>query len=155
MNNNVVFFLKFKKDVRFFFDTLSLLQALPMMKQHGYTAVPVINAQGEYMGSISEGDLLWFILANGDDKDLLEQTCIRDLIRPGFMPAVNISVPFSVLLESSFTQNYVPVVDDRNIFIGIVTRQSLMKYLAREKEEVSIKIAPSALDEMTEFQVRF
>lgn len=159
MNANVIFFLKFKKDVRFFYDTLTLRQALPMMKQHGYTAVPVINSEGEYVGSLSEGDLLWTILENGSTAEMLDTMLVRDLIRPGFMPAVNISVPFQTLLETSFDQNYVPVVDDRNIFIGIVTRQTLMKYLAQklpvQPSSPELALHPSALEEMTEFQIQF
>lgn len=35
----------------------------------------------------------------------------------------------SELFNRSLEQNYVPVVDDRNIFIGIVTRKTIISYL--------------------------
>ena len=36
------------------------------------------------------------------------------------------------LLQLAMSQNFVPVVDDRGMFIGIVTRQDIMRYFARE-----------------------
>ncbi|EJW96984.1 CBS domain protein, partial [gut metagenome] len=62
---------------------------------------------------------------------LLENTQVKDLVRKDFMPAVNINVSLDELLETSFHQNYVPVVDDRNKFIGIVTRQSLLRHFGK------------------------
>ena len=40
-------------------------QGLELLRQHGYTAIPVLNDQGEYLGSITEGDFLRHILAVG------------------------------------------------------------------------------------------
>lgn len=136
MNQNVVFFLKFKKDLQFYYSSLSVLDALNAMKKHGFTAVPVIDQGGCYMGSVTEGDFLWFILQNGNDPDLLEKTQVKQLIRKGFMPAVNIDVTLNELLETSFHQNYVPVVDDRNKFIGIVTRQSLLRHFGQSSAKL-------------------
>lgn len=136
MNQNVVFFLKFKKDLQFYYSSLSVLDALNAMKKHGFTAVPVIDQAGCYMGSVTEGDFLWFVLQNGNDLSLLEKTQVKSLIRPGFMPAVNIDVSLNELLETSFHQNYVPVVDDRNKFIGIVTRQSLLRHFGQSSPKL-------------------
>lgn len=141
MNQNVVFFLKFKKDLQFYYSSLSLLDALHAMKEHGFTAVPVIDQCGCYMGSVTEGDFLWFILQNGNDPALLEKTQVKSLVRKDFMPAVNIDVSLSELLETSFHQNYVPVVDDRNKFIGIVTRQSLLRHFGKSSLKT---VTPSA-----------
>lgn len=131
MNENVLFFLKFKKDLQFFYDTLSLDEALRLIRKHGFTAVPVINGMGEYLGTVTEGDFLWDLLEHGSDPQRLENSAVRDLIRKNFMPAVNINVTMEQLLETSLHQNFVPVVDDRSIFIGIVTRQALLRYYGR------------------------
>lgn len=148
MNQNVVFFLKFKKDLQFYYSSLSLLDALNAMKKHGFTAVPVIDQAGCYMGSVTEGDFLWFILQNGNDPALLENTQVKQLIREGFMPAVNIDVSLEELLETSFHQNYVPVVDDRNKFIGIVTRQSLLRHFGNSSPKL-VTTSSKSLDAMS------
>lgn len=128
MIDNVLFFLKFKNTVRFFYDSITVGEALSMMKEYGYSAVPVISTRGVYMGSVSEGDFLWYLLENSESENVLEAS-VGSIIRPEYMPPVSVNVSFADLLEASLHQNYVPVVDDRNIFIGIVTRQSLLNYL--------------------------
>ena len=37
------------------------------------------------------------------------------------------------LVEIAINQNFVPVLDDRNLFIGIVTRKDIMLYLKTKK----------------------
>lgn len=138
MKDNVLFFLTFKKDIRFFYGTLSIQQALPLMKEHGYTAVPVISSNGEYLGSVSEGDFLWYLLSNDMDLKTIEDTPVSELIRKNYMPSVNVNVGLDELLKAAINQNYVPVVDDRSIFIGIVTRRSLMKYLSSTSKTLMI-----------------
>jgi CBS domain-containing protein len=40
------------------------------------------------------------------------------------------------LLEQAMQQSFIPVVDDRGAFIGIVTRQTIMRKLALPNLEV-------------------
>lgn len=150
MNENVFFFLKFKNDVRFFYDNLSVADALRLMKAHGYTAVPVTDNQGRYKGSVSEGDFLWFILEHGSDPEVLSETLVGELIRPDFMPAELTTISFEELQAASLHQNYVPIIDDRGCFIGIVTRQSIIHWLMKTgKAEKGISpIHASAADRL-------
>src|SRR5665647_360710 len=71
---NIAFFLVPKSDVAFLYEDYSLRQGLEKMKHHGYTAIPVINREGKYLNTISEGDFLWYIL-RGDqsEEELLEK----------------------------------------------------------------------------------
>lgn len=133
MQENVLFFLKFKKDLQFLYDTLPLWEALELMKEHSFTAVPVIDGMGKYIGSVTEGDFLWYLLDHQSNPDQMENAVVRDLVRKDFMPAVNINMTMEQVLERSLHQNFVPVVDDRAIFIGIVTRQSLLQHYGRPK----------------------
>lgn len=36
-----------------------MLEALEQLEQHHYTAIPIIDNEGKYVGTLSEGDLLW------------------------------------------------------------------------------------------------
>jgi CBS domain-containing protein len=128
MIHNVFFFLTFKKDVSYLYDTMPLSLAIPLLRKEKYSAVPVIGENGQYCGSISEGDFLYALCDGLDDPS--SQTVVSDLIRKDYMPACNVSVPFETLVAQALKQNYVPIVDDRNIFIGIVTRRSLLGYFA-------------------------
>lgn len=121
------------------------MDGLRIFRSHGYTATPVIDFYGHYLGSITEGDFLYYI---ADHPHFLEEDLktveISDLIRKEFMPPVSFNVSMSELFQRSLEQNYVPVVDDRNIFIGIVTRKSIISYLMKEVSLVQPTFANEA-----------
>ena len=50
-------------------------------------------------------------------------------MRKGFNPAVSIRVSMEELLDRAMRQSFIPVVDDRGAFMGIVTRQTIMRKL--------------------------
>ena len=56
---NIAFLLQPKNDTAFLYDDFTLRQGLEKMKHHGYTAIPVIDREGKYVTTISEGDFLW------------------------------------------------------------------------------------------------
>jgi CBS domain-containing protein len=110
--------------------TMNVRQALEKMRAHGYSAIPIINNDGEYMGTVSEGDLLWQIVKN--DKisiEDLEDIMLSDLPRKNDTPAVKVDASTEELAAQITNHNFVPVVDDRNVLMGIVTRKKVMQQL--------------------------
>ena len=95
---NIAFLLQPKNDTAFLYDDYTLRQGLEKMKHHGYTAIPVIDRDGKYVTTISEGDFLWFILRTQEGGDLeevpvqkLEDTLIRDVMHEDKNPPVPIT----------------------------------------------------------------
>ena len=43
----------------------SVRQGWEIMNRNGYTAIPVLDTDGKYIGTVSEGDFLKFIIAAG------------------------------------------------------------------------------------------
>ena len=43
------------------------------------------------------------------------------------------------LLESAMNQNFIPVIDDLDKFIGIVTRRDIIGYLAKENQSTDCR----------------
>ena len=138
---NITFLLQPKQRVAYLYGDNSLRQGLEKMRHHGYTAVPVIDREGCYLGTISEGDFLWQILAMDtlDMKDL-EHVQIQDVLQPGSYPPVPITVSVEELLNSAMNQNFIPVVDDYNSFIGLVTRREIISRLSNQKPETLRRI---------------
>ncbi|MCI9348425.1 MAG: CBS domain-containing protein [Oscillibacter sp.] len=138
---NIAFLLQPKQRVAYLYGDNSLRQGLEKMRHHGYTAVPVIDREGCYLGTISEGDFLWQILAMDtlDMKDL-EHVQIQDVLQPGSYPPVPITVSVEELLNSAMNQNFIPVVDDYNSFIGLVTRREIISRLSNQKPETLRRI---------------
>jgi len=131
---NVLMLLKPKKTVKYIYDTNTLRQGLEKMRAHSYTAIPVISEDGKYVGTVSEGDFLYYIvdLRNSAITEK-EKHRVSDIIRREFNPAVKIDVTMEELLNRAVSQNFVPVTDDRGTFIGIVTRQDIIKYFINNK----------------------
>ena len=138
---NIAFLFQPKQRVAYLYGDNSLRQGLEKMRHHGYTAVPVIDREGCYLGTISEGDFLWQILAMDtlDMKDL-EHVQIQDVLQPGSYPPVPITVSVEELLNSAMNQNFIPVVDDYNSFIGLVTRREIISRLSNQKPETLRRI---------------
>ena len=133
---NVAFFLKPKSEVRYLYSDTPLPQAMAFMQRHGYSAVPVIDRDGRYVRTVREGDFLSF-LARTDGENLhltdaraAEKCRLSDILpQQDRNPPCHISVTVERLLKSTTDQNFVPIVDDRGVFIGIVTRRAVISYL--------------------------
>lgn len=131
---NVISLLTPKAQVAYLYEDFTIRQGLEKLRVHGYTAIPVLARDGRYVGTVSEGDFLWNIL-DGKDNSLRtqEKLPLRQVLRPGFNPAVRIDVTLSQLLERAMQQSFIPVVDDRGAFVGIVTRQNIIRRLTIPK----------------------
>ncbi|MGI5901009.1 MAG: CBS domain-containing protein [Desulfitobacteriia bacterium] len=129
---NIAFFLIPKKDIVFLKDTSTMRQALERMEYHGYSAVPVIDSKGHYVGTITEGDLLWK-LKNTPDLTFSNTESIRlnEIEQHTQNEPVLINARISDLITRATQQNFVPVIDDQGIFIGIVRRREIIEYCAR------------------------
>ena len=127
---NVISLLTPKTNVAWLYEDWTIRQGLEKLRFHGYTAIPVLAKDGSYVGTVSEGDFLWCLLDQGSgDIQTQEKQPLRRVIRPGFNPAVRIDVALEELVERALRQSFIPVVDDRSAFVGIVTRQNIIKRL--------------------------
>ena len=133
---NILFFLTPKSEVAHIHDDDSLRQALEKMEYHKYSAVPILTRQGKYVGTLNEGDLLWYI-KNQLNLNLQEarKISMTDVPRRSDNTPVYANSKMEDLLDKAMQQNFVPVLDDSNIFIGIVTRKDIMKYIAGDMKK--------------------
>ncbi|MBQ1815265.1 MAG: CBS domain-containing protein [Ruminococcus sp.] len=130
---NIIMLLKPKETVKYIYEDSTLRQGLEKMRAHSYTALPVINKEGKYIGTVSEGDFLYYILdKQSNNMRANEKYKISDILRPDFNPAVKINVSMDEVLNRALNQNFVPVTDDFDTFIGIVTRQDIIKHFMKK-----------------------
>lgn len=127
--NNILFFLTPKALCAFLHDDYTIRQALEKMESAGYAALPILNRQGEYVGTLTEGDLLWAV-KNKCYMDIrqTENHGITEISRRKDNVPVRVTTSMQELIERASYQNFVPVVDDKNAFIGIVTRRAIIKF---------------------------
>lgn len=107
----------------------TIREAMGRMESSGYSALPILDKDGSYCGVLTEGDLLWALkrlcvtdLRQTEEHGISEITPRRQ-IHP-----VTVDTPVENLISVAAEQNFVPVVDDKGAFIGIVTRSRLLKY---------------------------
>ena len=88
---NVMSLLRLKKDVAFIESASTVRQAIEKFKYHGYAAVPVLDEEGRYKGTVTEGDLLRALVDEGSIKKL-EDHNILEIIRKDFNPSASVDI---------------------------------------------------------------
>ena len=131
--NNILFFLTPKAMCAYVYDDYTIRQALEKMESAGYAALPILNKRGEYQGTLTEGDVLW-ALKNLCYLDMRQAEAhrIMEIQRKRDNIPVKVTMSMYDLAQKANTQNFVPVVDDKNAFIGIVTRSAILKYCTQK-----------------------
>ena len=146
---NILFYLVPKSEVMYLYDDYSLRQAMEKMEYHKYSAVPIINRAGNYVGTLTEGDILWELkdrkLSNLHEA---EEIMLRHTNRKRDNEPVNVNCNIEDLVMTSMNQNFVPVIDDNGIFIGIVTRKSIIEYCYKRYKAASS--AQEGVEKVTE-----
>lgn len=134
---NILFYLVPKSELVYIYDDFSLRQTMEKMENHRYTSVPIINRKGNYVGSLTEGDLLWFLKERGiRDLNETEDIPVRQVKRCRDNQPVNINCNMEDLVMTAMSQNFIPVIDDNRIFIGIITRKSIISYCFERYKKV-------------------
>ncbi|MEH7332855.1 CBS domain-containing protein [Neobacillus drentensis] len=129
---NIAFFLIPKKEVAFIKYESTMRQALEKMEYHGYSAVPLINYEGKYMGTLTDGDLLSKLKNTPNfNFESTEKIWLKDIPLHKNFEAISINSEMEDIILKSMEQNFVPVVDDNQIFIGIIRRREIIEYCAK------------------------
>lgn len=127
---NIMYFLIPKCDVAYVYEDFNVRQVLEKIEYYKYSAMPVISRDGKYLGTITEGDLLTYIkneyTLNIRDA---ENIPIRELRRRMDNKPVRAQAEMEDLIDKAIQQNFVPVVDDKGTFVGIITRKDIIQYL--------------------------
>ena len=127
--NNILFFLTPKALCAYLYDDYTIRQAMEKMEVAGYAAIPILNRRGEYRGTLTEGDVLW-AMKNMCYMDIRQAEAHRvmEITRRKDNVPVRVTTSMHDLVERATTQNFVPVVDDKDTFIGLVTRKAIINY---------------------------
>lgn len=129
---NVLFFLTPKSEVAYIYEDFTIRQTLEKMEYHRYSSIPILTKDGKYVGTITEGDLLWTLKDLIKKKEIsiedIERMSVMDIPRRKNNTPVPISANMELLISAAITQNFVPVIDDANTFIGMVKRRTIVEY---------------------------
>lgn len=133
---NILFWLTPKSEVDYIYEDSTLNKALQVMENRNFSAVPVITRTGKYVGTLTASDILGCIKENFDlsikksaDFPVNRVKRIRD------NEPVSANAKMEDMLDIILNQNFVPVVDDKENFIGIITRKEVIKWMRQQLNE--------------------
>lgn len=129
---SIAFYLTLKSEVVFENPDATVRQLMERLDHHHLTAIPILDFDGRYIGTVTEGDILRRIRMLDGGKGIrdLEKLKVTDLERSKEYQPVRIDANIRDLLYIVEHQNFVPVVDDQGVFIGIIKRSDVIHRLA-------------------------
>ena len=133
---NIVRFLIPKSLVEYVKLGSTVRQALEKMRYHRYVAIPVIDDEGKYVATLRSDDVFKYILANGGyDMKSAEEDDLSEIIDPEYSRPLPHDAPLEDMIEYVKEHNFVPVVDDRGCFMGIILRRDVLSFLFKHYKE--------------------
>ncbi len=106
-------------------------QALEKMKFHRYVAVPVLDSEGVYIGTLRNDDIFKYFQDNGKfDYKSAERDKVTSILDEDYAKPLYNSATIEEMIESVTEHNFVSVVDDRGCFIGMILRRDVLNFLS-------------------------
>jgi CBS domain-containing protein len=139
--NSIAFLLTPKSEVVWLSAAGTLGEAIERMKPNGFAAVPILDDDGGYVGTLTEGDILWCLL-DATDPQLARDASVLAVRRRTTYRPVHIDAKLDTLVLRAAEQNFVPVLDDREVFIGIVRRKSIIEQCLPTSSTLRAKDGP-------------
>ena len=133
---NVLFFLTPKSQIKYCLNSMTVRQVLELFEFYRYQVIPILSKDGSYVGTISEGDLLYFLKDHPfKSLNIFNNISMKEIERHiDYMP-IDYNAQMDSLMIAANNQNFVPVLDDKKNFIGIITRKSIITYLYLKRDE--------------------
>ena len=119
------------KMMTIYLDTKTTIrQALENFDVHKFSAVPIVDNKGNYVATISQGDILRYIKNDANfDMRKAENVLVVDIEH--YLPYKSLSQTGTQedIFDLILSQNFIPIVDDRGKYIGIIKRKDVLRYL--------------------------
>ncbi len=131
---NIFTILTPKSQTEFIEYDSTIRQALETFDFHKFTVVPLIDDEGKYVSTLSEGDILRYIKNEANfDVEIAESVKINTIEKYRSYEAITIDSTMDEVLKLAMNQNFVPIIDDRGMYIGIIKRKDIIKCYINEK----------------------
>ena len=127
---NIMRFVIPKSHVEYVTVDNTVRQAFEKMRYHRYVAIPVIDGEGRYVGTLHNDDIFAYFLDSGSfDTRSAEKDRVGEIIRKDYSLPVYHDASMDELIEKVKEHNFVPAVDDRGCFVGIILRRDILNFL--------------------------
>lgn len=138
---NILRFLVPKSSVEYISSEATVRQAYEKMRYHSYVAIPVLDNDGLYVGTLRRDDIYKYFFDRGKiDFRTAEKDGIKELIDSDYSKPLYHNSDIQDMIEGVHEHNFIPVVDDRGCFIGIVLRRDVLDFLFKQYKSGDIKM---------------
>jgi CBS domain-containing protein len=132
----MAFFLLPKSESLHLSENMTIRQAMEKMQYHGYGAVPVLNEAGQYVGTITAADILWYLKdVHSANMAETEKVQVQDVPRRHDNAPASVSADIRNMLKMAMEENFIPIVDDLGVFIGMVRRREIMEFYQKHNAD--------------------
>lgn len=130
---NIIRFLVPKSSVEYISSNATVRQAYEKMRYHSYVAIPVLDDDGIYVGTLRRDDIYKYFFDKGSiDFRFAEKDGILDLLDREYSKPLYHNSKIEDMIDGVREHNFVPVVDDRGCFIGIILRRDVLDFLFKQ-----------------------
>ncbi|MGI2327374.1 cyclic-di-AMP-binding protein CbpB [Planococcus sp. YIM B11945] len=106
--------------------------ALLVLTKTGYSAVPVLDLKYRFCGLINAQRITESILGmNHIEYERLPEIRVEEIMQTD-LPLIQITDRFQRALDLLINQNFLCVVDEDSMFMGILTRRVILKQLKKQ-----------------------
>ncbi len=128
----------------------TLKEALALLDEHAVTMLPVVSAAGVVVGVLSEADVVREALppdvrrqllptADGPEPGAAHEVADLMSVRPvTVQPETDLSTAAALMTETAVKS--LPVVDDHDRVVGVVSRRDIVRLLARPDEKIEAEV---------------
>lgn len=124
-----------------------LEHALLVLSQVGYSSIPVLDKDDRFVGLLTLTDVVSKMMELDEiDSDNLSQFTVADVMQTD-IGTITEKSDLEDILHLLVDANYLPVLDEKGLFKGIITRREILKAVNHTFHEFNkeIKVEPKIL----------
>lgn len=124
--NHIEHYMIPSKDLAIVVDTHNMDHVLLLITSNGYSRIPVITKDKYYVGTISISDIMRYQADYELAEWELSQTDIALAVNDK-IETVLTTAPLTEVMHKLVDNPFLPVLDTKGYFLGIITRKSILK----------------------------
>lgn len=133
---NIIEYLTPKSETYYIDLDSTVRQALEKFDFHKFSVVSVIDKDGYFINTISEGDILRAIKNDFNfNMSVANKKKIENIPRYREYKALRVNSSLDEVIQLSINQNFIPITDDRGIYIGIIRRSTIINLIYNKYKE--------------------
>ncbi|MGG6817765.1 UNVERIFIED_CONTAM: CBS domain-containing protein [Streptococcus canis] len=114
------------EDLAIFINTHNADHVMLLLVSNGFSRVPVITREKKYVGTISISDIMTYQAKRQLTDWEMRQTDIGEMVNTK-IETISINASLTEIMHTLVDYPFLPVVDQSDRFVGIITRKSILK----------------------------